>query len=271
MRTLIVIPARIGSTRFPAKPLHPIAGHSLVSRVAAIARRVSERNSDVAYVIATDDQTILDHAADIGAPAVMTDPALPSGTDRALAAARAYDQQADFVLNLQGDAPFTPADYLEALIEVASQSTADVVTPVVQLDWATLDVMRDQKTREPFSGTCCIRREDGMALWFSKTIIPSIRKEAAMRASGGLSPVWRHIGLYGYRMNALERFASLPVGTYEALEGLEQLRFLENGMSIMSVAVKPGATAMWGIDTPEDAAFAEKLIAEHGDPMDELG
>jgi 3-deoxy-manno-octulosonate cytidylyltransferase (CMP-KDO synthetase) len=107
-----------------------------------------------------------------------------------------------------------------------------------------------------------------MALWFSKTIIPSIRKEAALREASGLSPVWRHIGLYGYRMQALEQFASLPVGEYEALEGLEQLRFLENGMSIMSVAVDPGATAMWGIDTPEDAAFAERLIAEHGDPMD---
>lgn len=269
MQTLIVIPARIGSTRFPAKPLHTIAGHSLVSRVADIARRVASRRSDVSFVIATDDKAIMDHAAAIGAPAVLTDPDLPSGTDRALAAARLSGASPDFVLNLQGDAPFTPPAYLTALIEAAGSSTADVVTPVVQLDWDTLDIMRDQKTREPFSGTCCIRRADGMALWFSKTIIPSIRKEPALRQQSDLSPVWRHIGLYGYRMAALERFAGLPVGHYEALEGLEQLRFLENGMSIMSVAVEPGATAMWGIDTPEDAAFAEKLIAEHGDPMDE--
>ncbi len=270
MKTLIVIPARIGSTRFPAKPLHLIAGHSLVSRVASVARQVASGRSDVNFVIATDDQAIMDHAAAIDAPAVLTDPALPSGTDRALAAAKLSGASPDFVLNLQGDAPFTPPTYLEALIDAAGKTQADVVTPVVQLDWDTLDIMRDQKTREPFSGTCCIRRADGMALWFSKQVLPSIRKEAELRSQSSLSPVWRHIGLYGYRMTALERFASLPVGNYEALEGLEQLRFLENGMSILSVAVEPGATAMWGIDTPEDAAFAEKLIADHGDPMDDI-
>lgn len=268
MKTLIVIPARIGSTRFPAKPLHKIAGHSLVSRVADVAARVAAARSDMSYVIATDDHAIMDHAAEIGAPAVMTDPELPSGTDRALAAAHAQDEAPDFILNLQGDAPFTPPTYLSALIEAATTTTADVVTPVVQLDWAALDTIRDQKTREPFSGTSCIRREDGMALWFSKQIIPAIRKEEKLRAAEPLSPVFRHIGLYGFRMAALERFSALPVGHYEELEGLEQLRFLENGMSIMTVAVEPGANAMWGIDTPEDARFAEDLIAQSGDPME---
>ena len=267
MKTLIVVPARIGSTRFPAKPLHLIAGHSLVSRVADIARRVSAESPDIDYVIATDAEEIMDHAASIGAPSVMTDPALPSGTDRALAAARLQDRQPDFVLNLQGDAPFTPPRYLTALIEAAGRSECDVVTPVVQLDWAALDRVREQKTREPFSGTSCIRRADGEALWFSKTVLPAIRKEDALRKTSELSPVWRHIGLYGYRMNALERFAGLPVGHYEALEGLEQLRFLENGMRILAVAVEPDETIMWGIDTPGDSRLAEDLIARHGDPM----
>ena len=197
MKTLIVVPARIGSTRFPAKPLHLIAGHSLVSRVADIARRVSAESPDIDYVIATDAEEIMDHAASIGAPSVMTDPALPSGTDRALAAARLQDSQPDFVLNLQGDAPFTPPRYLTALIEAAGRSECDVVTPVVQLDWPALDRVREQKTREPFSGTSCIRRADGEALWFSKTVLPAIRKEDALRQTSELSPVWRHIGLYG--------------------------------------------------------------------------
>jgi 3-deoxy-manno-octulosonate cytidylyltransferase (CMP-KDO synthetase) len=199
---------------------------------------------------------------------VMTDPALPSGTDRALAAAKLAGTWPDFVLNLQGDAPFTPPAYLHALIEAAETTEADVVTPVVQLDWTALDTVRDQKTREPFSGTSCIRDASGRALWFSKQVIPAIRKEEALRQQETLSPVFRHIGLYGYRMAALERFASLPVGHYEQLEGLEQLRFLENGMAIQAVAVEAGEHAMWGVDTPDDAAFAEKLIARHGDPMD---
>lgn len=268
MQTLIVIPARYGSTRFLGKPLQPIAGHTLLARVTHVARQAAAKRDDVSFVIATDHDAIADHARDIGAPFVMTDPDLPSGTDRALAAAKLQDEQPDFVLNLQGDAPFTPPAYLDALIEAAMTCDLDVVTPVVQLDWAALDTVRDQKTREPFSGTSCVRRPDGEAIWFSKQVLPSIRKEEKLRAAGPMSPVWRHIGLYGYRMPALERFAQLPVGYYEELEGLEQLRFLENGMRIMSVAIKAEANAMWGIDTPEDARFAEKLIAEHGDPLE---
>ena len=269
MKTLIVIPARHGSTRFPAKPLHPIAGHTLLSRVVRIAAVTAARDDDVSYVVATDHDKIAAHAGEIGTPVVMTDPELPSGTDRALAAAKQQVDTPDFVLNLQGDAPFTPPAYLEALIQAAQESEADVVTPVTQLDWSALDTVRDQKRREPFSGTSCVRRADGYALWFSKQILPAIRKEEALRKESPLSPVWRHIGLYGYRMPALERFARLPVGHYEALEGLEQLRFLENAMTIMTVAVTSGATAMWGVDTPEDADYAARLIAEHGDPMDE--
>lgn len=268
MQSLIVIPARYGSTRFPGKPLQKIAGHTLLARVTHVAQQVAARRDDVSYVIATDHNEIAAHATEIGAPVVMTAPELPSGTDRALAAAKLQDKAPDFVLNLQGDAPFTPPAYLDALIEAARSSDADVITPVVQLDWAALDTVREQKTREPFSGTSCVRRPDGQAVWFSKQILPSIRKEEKLRAAGPLSPVWRHIGLYGYRMPALERFASLPVGYHEELEGLEQLRFLENGMTILTVATEPEANAMWGIDTAEDARFAETLIAQHGDPLD---
>ena len=99
---------------------------------------------------------------------------------------------------------------------------------------------------------------------------PPPTAEEQLRAASDLSPVWRHIGLYGYKRTALERFVSLPEGHYERLEGLEQLRFLENGMRIQAVKVHPSPTAMWGIDTPQDAAYAEKLIAEHGEPLAEF-
>ncbi len=266
MQTLIVIPARHGSTRFPAKPLAKIAGITLLARVTRIAERVCAGQGDVHFVIATDHDEIRGHAEAIGAPVVMTDPDLPSGTDRALAAIDLSETRPDFVINLQGDAPFTPPDHLDALISAARTGDADVITPVIRLTWEALDTVRDQKRREPFSGTSCVRRADGMALWFSKQVLPAIRKEEKLRAEGPVSPVFRHVGLYGYRMSALRRFAALPVGHYEALEGLEQLRFLENGMSILTVEVEPGEAAMWGVDTREDAAFAEQLIARHGDP-----
>ncbi|MEO0786730.1 MAG: manno-octulosonate cytidylyltransferase [Pseudomonadota bacterium] len=270
MRTLIVVPARYGSTRFPGKPLHKIAGHTLLERVYRIAEAVAAGSADITAVVATDDPQILAHCEEIGATGVMTDPELPSGTDRALAAARLQGAAPDFVVNLQGDAPFTPPEQIRALITAASETGAPVVTPVVRLSWDALDTVRTQKKTQPFSGTSCVLGKDGKAFWFSKNILPAIRKEDALRAAGPLSPVYRHIGLYGYTLAALEMFTSAPVGYYESLEGLEQLRFLENGVAIQTIEVAPTSRSMWGVDTLEDAAYAETLIAEHGDPLETL-
>lgn len=271
MKTLIVIPSRYASTRFPQKPLHEIAGMSLLARVAAIAEICAARQDGVSYVVATDHEAIAAHAREIGAPVVMTDPDLPSGTDRALAAANLVAPDAEFVVNLQGDAPFTPPGYISAIIEAGKNTAFDAVTPIVQMSWGDLDEVRERKKETPFSGTSCIVSANNEALWFSKNILPAIRKEDRLRETEDLSPVWRHIGLYGYKRAALERFVSLPEGHYELLEGLEQLRFLENGMRIQAVKVPAAPSAMWGIDTPQDAAHAEKLIADKGEPLAEFG
>ena len=267
MKTLIVIPSRYASTRFPAKPLHLIAGRSLLHRVIDIAALACANNPDRQFVVATDNVAIEEHAKAINAPTVMTDPKLPSGTDRALAAANMVAPDADFIVNLQGDAPFTPVEYIDLLIREGETSEQDVVTPVVQLSWADLDQVREQKKASPFSGTSCVMRANGEALWFSKNIIPAIRKEDDLRRETKWSPIYRHIGLYGYKRTALEAFVDLPECEYETLEGLEQLRFLENGMRIKAVKVAPSSSAMWGIDTLQDAAHAETLISEHGEPL----
>ncbi len=239
----------------------------MLARVVDIARKVCVENSDVSFVVATDNEEIEAHANSINAPVVMTDPDLASGSDRALAAANIFAPDADFIVNLQGDAPFTPSAHVQAIIKAGETSDCDVVTPVLNMSWDALDVMRVQKKSQPFSGTSCVRRADGEAMWFSKSEMPANRKEADLRKASDMSPVWRHIGLYGYKRDALESFTQLPEGHYERLEGLEQLRFLENGMRIMTVPVETTDAAMWGVDTPEDAAFAEQLIAEQGDPM----
>lgn len=260
MRTLIVIPARYASKRFPGKPLADIAGKTLLERVVDVARAACDMHSDCRFVVATDDARIEAHANTLNAPVVMTDPDLPSGTDRAYAAALSQAETPDLVLNLQGDAPLTPPNLIGDLIEAALNVDAAVYTPVTQLSWDKLDEMRLQKQETPFSGTSCIRTRDGRALWFSKTIIPALRKEADMRTQSPLSPVYRHIGLYGYRMDALKRFTELPEGHYEALEGLEQLRFLENGLSIHTIAVTLPAASSWGVDTPQDAERVARLL-----------
>ncbi len=262
-RPLIVIPARMGSTRFPGKPLAEIAGVSMLRRTARIAAQINGAD----YVVATDHADIASHCDAHNIPVVMTDVELASGSDRTLAAAKALGSQADNLINLQGDAPFADPAHLRAVIDRLNTSDADIATPYVQLSWEALDGLRASKMTEPFSGTTLIVDTDENAVWFSKTIIPAIRKEDVLRQSSPLSPVRRHIGLYAYRREALERYVTLPVSHYEALEGLEQLRALEAGLRIAAVAVAPPQIATPGIDTPADLARAESLIAAHGDPF----
>lgn len=268
---LIVVPARFGSTRLPGKPLLTLAGHTLLERVVAIARAAAALAGDCAVVVATDDARIADHARDIGAEAILTAVERDSGSSRACEAARTRNACtglcADLVINLQGDAPFVPPAIVAGLIDRLRQDAADIVTPVYPLAWDRLDRLRAHKLASPFSGTTCLRGADGRALWFSKAILPAIRDEAALRVAGPLSPVWQHLGLYGYRMAALEWFAAAPPGRYERLEGLEQLRFLEAGWTIATIEVAAPIHALSGIDTPADLALAEAAIARFGDPF----
>lgn len=268
MKTLIVIPARYGSTRFPGKPLQRIAGHTLLERVVHIAQQASTATG-ATYVVATDHPAIQEYCATINAPCVMTDTNLRTGSDRALAAALAQPETPEIIVNLQGDAPFTPPAHVVKLINAFATYNTDVVTPVVNLTWEELETLRQRKTVTPFSGTTCVMDNTGRALWFSKQILPAIRNEDKIRASSPMSPVYRHIGLYAYRTESLQKFQQLPEGVYEKLEGLEQLRFMENGMTIHAVTVEKPTISMSGIDTPEDAELATTLIAKHGDPFNQ--
>ena len=262
---LIVIPARYGSTRLPGKPLIEIAGRTLLARVVDVARRAVALIDNTELVVATDDDRIADHARSLGCRVVMTDGAISSGSGRAFAAAESHGG-CDIVVNLQGDAPFTPPPMIAELIAAMRDGNDAVATPVVRLGWDALDALRVHKRAAPFSGTTCIRSGDGRALWFSKTIIPAIRNEQALRLTDPLSPILQHVGLYAYRREALRLFEASAPSHYEALEGLEQLRFLELGMSIRAVEVTPPAFAATGVDTIEDVHLAEALIARHGDP-----
>jgi 3-deoxy-manno-octulosonate cytidylyltransferase (CMP-KDO synthetase) len=135
-----------------------------------------------------------------------------------------------------------------------------VVTPVHRLCWAALDALRMNKQTTPFSGTTAIVAAGGRAVWFSKNIIPAIRKEDR---SAEFSPVYQHMGLYGYAYSALEAFCSWPESSYEQLEGLEQLRFLENNVPVQTVRITVDHIHS-GIDSPEDIARAEAFLAQQG-------
>lgn len=262
---LIVVPARFGSSRLPGKPLLKIAGRTLLERVVAVAQLAAKQAQNCSVLVATDDPRIADHAQTIGADVAMTSSDLDSGTMRAFAAAQQQSCPPRRIINLQGDAPFIPATIVADLMQTLRAGYADVTTPVFCLDWARLDRLREHKRTAPFSGTTCVRDSHGRALWFSKTILPAMRNEHKLRTAP-LSPVWQHLGLYGYTMPALEWFATASPGHYEQLEGLEQLRFLEHGWAVATVEVDVPAYVLSGIDTPEDLAKAEEAITQFGDP-----
>ncbi len=263
MKTAIIIPARYGSTRFPGKPLVKIAGQSMLSRVVDVAREAAKGLRDITLAVATEDDRIEAHCTEIGVDCVLTSKDCPTGSDRVLEASAKLGGGFDFILGLQGDAPFTPVEAPRKMLEAfISNPDYEVVTPIVNLRWEELDELRESKKITPFSGTTCVTDATGRALWFSKNILPAIRGEDKLKQSGEFSPVFQHIGLYGFRADVLKRFVALPQGKYEKLEGLEQLRLLENGIWVQTVTIAVDlGRAQAGIDSPEDVERAERMLA----------
>lgn len=244
-----------------------IAGRTMLARVVAVARAAIAGDPATKILVATDDKRIAAHCAELQVSCAMTPENCLTGTDRVRAAVTQLTEPPDFVVNLQGDAPLTPPDFVRALINSFHATPCDVVTPVVRLTWSALDQLRTAKQVTPHSGTTVVfDQATGRAHWFSKTIIPAIRQEQSLRQQGILSPVWRHIGLYGYSRAMLDRFGSMQECLYEKLEGLEQLRVLEHGAMMRCVPVDyRGRANMSGVDSPEDVQRAVALIAQHGE------
>lgn len=266
-RILTVIPARYASSRFPGKPLVKIAGKEMLLRVWENAKKATKDIPNSQIIVASEDERIAAFCNDYKIECVMTSDKCKSGSDRVCEVLDSLPYRPDFIINLQGDNPMCPPWIIRALIDTFLQNpSVSVVTPVVQMSWQELDNMRQTKKETPFSGTCAIPDKDMNAVWFSKNIIPAIRSEAELRQASELSPVLRHIGLYAYSFNALKSFAKLSESFYERLEGLEQLRFLENRIPVKLVKVDyKGYDSMSGIDSPSDVAKAEYLLAKYGE------
>lgn len=261
--TIVVIPARYGSSRFPGKPLALIAGRSMLSRTIDVAREAIERIADADFLVATEDRRIVDHCEELGAPCVLTSERATSGSDRVLEAARNAAPAADYIINLQGDAPFASVDAVVKTEALLRTDDCDVATPCAPLSWAALDALRQAKRITPFSGTTCIMNTNKVALWFSKNIIPAIRNEDSLRSKSDISPIFQHIGIYGFQRRALEAFCAAPPSDYEQLEGLEQLRMIDIGLTITCAIVSASALAAGGVDTPEDIERLEEMLRKH--------
>jgi len=236
-----IIPARWASTRFPGKPLHLIAGKPLLQRVWERCRQAATLDS---IIIATDDMRIANAAFDWGAEVALTSPSHDSGTDRIAEVARKARQFA-YIVNIQGDEPLIESNLIDKFVQrLDSDRTIKIITaahPFKSVEEAT----------SPHQVKVVVDLS-GRALYFSRAPIPFFRNKNSTMM------VLRHQGIYGIRRETLLQFVRLRPSPLERTESLEQLRALENGVSVHVLVVKHGSP---GVDTPEEAKALERKLA----------
>jgi 3-deoxy-manno-octulosonate cytidylyltransferase (CMP-KDO synthetase) len=240
---IILIPARLASTRLPNKPLADIAGLPMIVHVLNRARE-----SVLGPVaVACAEPAIAEAVTAAGGRAILTDPALPSGSDRIYAALQILDPDGRFdtIINLQGDLPTIPPDFLSTVLRPLAEPKFDIATLV-----APIITAEEASSPSVVKCACAFGPNQTMApaLYFSRSRIPS-----------GDGPLWHHIGIYAYRRAALAKFVALPESPLESREKLEQLRALEAGLAI---GVAQVAFAPFGVDTAADLAHARRILEQ---------
>ncbi len=242
MKTAIVIPARVGSTRFPRKVLYPILGKPMILWVYEGAKKskLSER-----IIVATDSEEVKELIEKNGGEAVLTPSDLPSGTDRVFEAVKTLD--VEYIVNLQGDEPLIEGDVLDKVFTALFEGDCDIATPY----YVTQDL---EEAKNP-NRVKIVSTANNFALYFSRSLIPFPREDQR-------DVTYKiHIGVYGYRKKSLSKFVALKESQLEKIEKLEQLRALENNMKIKLVEVnfKPSP-----IDTFEDVKVVEEKLISRG-------
>jgi len=239
MKTVVIIPARMGSMRFPGKVLADLGGKPVIQHVWENAMR-SKADS---VTIAADDPRVEQAVKAFGGQVVMTKPSHPSGSDRVWEAAQSND--AELIVNVQGDEPFLPHEVIDDLIDAMHGPDVPAMGTVV-LPCSRADIAANPNLPKVVLTT------DDYALYFSRSMIPYLRE------GGEETEVYRHWGIYAYRRETLAKFVSLPEGRLERCEKLEQLRALENGIRIKVIKTTFDSI---GIDTPDDLIRAQEFLA----------
>lgn len=262
MKTLIVIPARYASTRYPGKPLVELRGvsgkpMSLIERSWRAAKQVERADR---IIVATDDIRIKDKAEGFGAEVVMTSDTCRNGTERCAEVAAQLTGY-DVIVNLQGDAPLTPPWFVDALIEQMDDPVVPVSTPVLRCDVDALNGFIEDRKNGRVGGTTAVFSQSNTAMYFSKEVIPYTGKTFA---TGDVTPVFHHVGVYAYRPDALAAYMSWVEGPLEKLEGLEQLRFMENDTPVKCVEVDAKGREFWELNNPVDVERIEKILTKQG-------
>lgn len=243
MKVVGIIPARYNSTRFPGKPLAMIKGKTMIQRVCEQAWK----SKLDAVVVATDDIRIADEVLKFGGKYVMTDPRHQSGTDRCCEAVQMLEEQYDAVINIQGDEPFIDPRHIDLLVDMISRDDTQLASLAKRVEDAE-DLFGSSKVKVVMDKT-------GKALYFSRNPIPFMQNVAHEKwlQKGRF---YQHIGIYAYKIETLHQIAKMQPSALEQAESLEQLRWLENGLSIR-MAVVAGESI--SIDTPDDLAKAREM------------
>ena len=242
-----VIPARYASTRFPGKPLIDIRGKSMIRRVYEQAKK-SKRLEQV--VVATDDSRIAIHVKQFGGECVLTKADHPSGTDRCFEALQKTTGNFKYVINIQGDEPFIDPSQIDLLADVLKDGSTELATLIIPVDSQEL-LFNEGEVKV----TLNTKME---ALYFSRMVIPYLKGVDQKEWHTHFS-YYRHVGMYAYRADVLERLTQLKPSSLEIAESLEQLRWLENGYKIKTAISKHDSHC---IDTPEDVTRVLKLMGE---------
>jgi 3-deoxy-manno-octulosonate cytidylyltransferase (CMP-KDO synthetase) len=258
---LILIPARYASTRFPGKPLQVLRGPDGEKTLLRRTWEVAQRLENVTVRVATDDDRIRAEAESWNGEVVMTSQSCRNGTERCAEAvaklAAEGETVPDVVVNLQGDAPLTPDWFLTALIDAM---TADpdmaVATPVLRCDRETWQNFKADRQTGRVGGTTAVFDQKRRALYFSKEVLPFTNA----LPEGARIPVFHHVGVYAYHPAALKAYSSWDEGTLERHEGLEQLRFLENGTPVTCVEVDGRGRVFWELNNPVDVTRIETYL-----------
>jgi len=258
-RVLIIIPARLASTRFPAKPLALLTGADGISRPAlhytwqAALAAAGALGPQVRCVVATDDQAIADLAIAEGMAFVMTPATCANGTERCAAALAELGEDADVIVNLQGDAPLTPAPMVAAVVDrLETDPGLAMATAAVPASPAVLAHLQTDAAAGRVGGTTVVCSGAGRALYFSKSIIPHVTPGTTPNRS-----VLLHLGLYAYRPSALADYTARAPSALELQEGLEQLRFLDAGLPVGVAICEPPGWEMIELNNPGDIALIE--------------
>lgn len=264
MSVLIAIPARYASSRYPGKPLVPLTGANgtAMTLIERSWRAAISVNGVDRVVVATDDDRIREVAEGFGAEVVMTSESCANGTERCADTLTRLEGGYDIIVNLQGDAPLTPHWFVEDLIAgLRAAPDAQVATPVLRCDGDALNGLLNDRKHGRVGGTTAVFGADHSAMYFSKEVIPYT---SDTYASTDETPVFHHVGVYAYRPDALTAYPGWPAGPLEKLEGLEQLRFMENGRKVLCVEVDSKGRQFWELNNPQDVAKIEEMMAAMG-------